>query len=145
MISNTFKIPLNSEPDTYINLIFDIFSFNGGKIPHLENILLWFPDYLMKYHQIYQTMMLGDGPLSIPWRFYIAIMAISCYGCDYFLNRLMTHYIKTGGDIKWLECGLKACPKKLQRLYEINNLLAFSPWKLRNSQFFDVNIFFFFN
>ena len=143
LISENFKIPLTSKKEKYMDLIYEIFSFNNGKIPHLENILLWFPDYLYQHYKTYQAMMYGDGPLPIPWRFFLAIMAESCYGCDYLLNRSMTQFIKTGGNVKWLESGLRSCPKKIQRLFEVNIILAFSPWKLRQCQFFDVNIIFF--
>lgn len=140
IVSEPYKIPLALKPENYANLLYEIFSFHFGKIPNLENLLLWFPDFLLKYHQTYQLMMLGEGPLPISWRFFIGIMAASCYGCDYLLNRLMMHFIKTGGDIKWLEMGLKKSPLKLQKLSEVNLILAFAPWKLRLTKFFSVKI-----
>lgn len=35
-----------------------------------------------------------------------------------------------GGDINWLTGGLKCCDKKLQRISELNELMAFRPWEL---------------
>lgn len=135
----TFKISLTKPPEKYIFLLSDIFSFNDGKIPNLEKVLLWFPDYLIKFQEFYQILMYGDGPLPIALRFFIAIMGVSAYGCDYLLNRLITHFIKNGGDIKWVQLGLDHCPKKLQKLSEINLILAFCPWKLKEEKFFSVN------
>lgn len=133
-----FEIPLTMKKDNYVNLLNEIFGINFGRIPHLENILLWFPDYLLKFHQTYQMLMFGEGPLPTNWRFFLAIMAASCYNCDYLLNRLMINFIKTGGNIKWLENGLKDCPKKLQKIANLNLIIAHSPWKIRNSTFSSV-------
>lgn len=140
-LSKFIEIPLTKNKETYINLLYELFSINFGKVPYLENMLLWFPDYLLKLHQVYQSIMFGEGPLPIHWRFYLGIMAVSCYSCDYLLNRLMTNFIKTGGDVKWLESGLSQCPRKLQKLAEINLIMAHSPWKLKHARFFIVNLF----
>ena len=136
--SKTFKISLTNPTEKYIDKLYEIFQFNEGKIPNLEKILLWFPDYLLKFQENYQTLMYGNGPLPITFRFFIAIMAVSALGCDYLLNRLITHFIKNGGDVKWLEGGLANCPKKFHKLSEINFLLAFCPWKIKEAKFFHV-------
>ncbi|XP_011501309.1 PREDICTED: sestrin homolog isoform X2 [Ceratosolen solmsi marchali] len=45
------------------------------------------------------------------------------------MNMLKNEFIDHGGDPFWLE-GLKAIPAKLQNLYEINKILAHTPWLL---------------
>jgi sestrin len=45
------------------------------------------------------------------------------------MNMLKNEFIDQGGDPFWLE-GLKAIPAKLQNLYEINKILAHTPWLL---------------
>ena len=71
-----------------------------------------------------------DEQLSTVWKYYIAIMAISCYECDYLLKILEEQFLHYGGNLLWLNKGLKAVDKKLQKLADINEILAFRPWDL---------------
>ncbi len=56
------------------NTLLEVFNINDGKISYLDTMLLWFPDYLTVYINSINTILFGDGALSIDWRFYIALM-----------------------------------------------------------------------
>lgn len=73
--NENFKIsPREISDEDLYGLLGDIFNYNDGKITHLEQLLLWFPDYLNLHFQTKTTLMMSSGPLPIDWRFYIAIM-----------------------------------------------------------------------
>lgn len=131
-------IPTQMKNEKILAFLIDLFHFNFGKIPNLEKVLLWFPDYLIKFHTTYNTLMYGDGPLPLYIRFFIAIMSASCYNCDYLVARLSIHFLKTGGDSQWLHNGVSATPEKLRKLCELILLTAYTPWKLKKFSFFQV-------
>jgi hypothetical protein len=66
--------------------------------------------------------------LPVSWRYYIAIMAVSCYECEYLLKLLEEQFLLNGGEVEWLSLGLKRADKKLKVLSELNELMAFKPW-----------------
>jgi len=111
------------------DLLKDIFSFYHGRIPRSEQILLWYPNYLKHFFELQKSIMLEDGPLPLDWRYFLAIMSVSCYGCEYLYNLLVEGFIETGGDIAWLESSSNL-PEKLKRLTETNYDLAYQPWVL---------------
>lgn len=57
-------------------------------------------------------------------------MAVSCYECEYLLKIQEEQFLLWGGDINWLTQGLKAIDKKLERISELNELMAFRPWTI---------------
>jgi sestrin len=65
-----------------------------------------------------------SGILPITWKFYIAIMAVSCYDCEYLMFLLTEQFILHGGDIEWITLGLKSVDPKLQRIATLNEVLA---------------------
>lgn len=134
-------IPTDMKMDKLNTLLNDIFHFNFGKFPNLEKILLWFPDYLQRFYNTYNSLMYGDGPLPIHLRFYIAIMAAASHNSDYLINRLALHFIRSGGDVVWLQKGTKIIPQKLRNLSEIIKIMGYTPWKIKSSTFFKVNIY----
>ncbi len=38
-----------------------------------------------------------------------------------------------GGDVKWLTNGLKSVDKKLERISELNEIMAYRPWILNST------------
>jgi len=77
-------------------------------------------------------MMNQEDILPITWKYYIAIMAVSCYECEYLLKILEEQFLLYGGDVKWLTDGLKIVDKKLQMISELNEVMAFRPWILNS-------------
>jgi hypothetical protein len=57
-------------------------------------------------------------------------MAVCCYDCEYLLKILEEQFLLYGGEVSWLTEGLKRVDLKLQRIGELNELLAFRPWSL---------------
>ena len=105
----------------------------NGRLYHHEVLLCkWFPRYLDLFSQANETLGMSrhDDALPAPWKCYIAIMAISCYECDYLLKTLEEQFLLCGGNIQWLVDGLKAVDPKLATLSDLNEHLAFRPWTL---------------
>jgi len=71
-----------------------------------------------------------DEILPPAWKYYIAIQAVSCYECEYLLKILEEQYLLNGGRMDWITEGLKKVDPKLQKLAELNEILAFKPWTL---------------
>ena len=129
----SIELPEKMKLEEYRFLLGDIANFNGGKIPHLERILCCFPDYLSRYYQTKNCLMTVPGALPLDWRFYIGIMAVSCYGCNYLFNHLSHQFLTYGGEKEWIIKGIKEAPTKLQNLRKLNSILAYKPWDLRSS------------
>jgi hypothetical protein len=69
-------------------------------------------------------------PTVLPpnYRFYLAIMAVSCYNCEYLLRVLEEQFVFNGGDVAWLSKGLQVADPKLREIASLNELLAHKPW-----------------
>ena len=67
---------------------------------------------------------------SLDQKIYLAIMAVSCYQCDYLLNILEEQFILEGGDLTWITEGLQKVEPRLARFSELNEIMAFRPWTL---------------
>jgi len=75
-------------------------------------------------------VMRESGPLPLPVRNYIAILAASQFRCQYLVAHQEQEFLLNGGDIMWLK-GVDHLPKKMSNLLEINSILAHEPWKIR--------------
>eukprot|EP01083_Nonionella_stella_P136444 415205_1 len=107
-------------------LFIELFVSNG-RITHLEQVLGILPDFLRTYMDTYNFLFFEDGPLPVPWRFYIAIIAISRFRCTALIELFEHLFLEHGGYKAWLE-GVNFAPKKLQDLLLLNRLLAHQPW-----------------
>lgn len=119
------NVPLKS-------LLDDIFYTHGRVRPH-ERVLCWFPKYL-EYFLNTSNVMIGkskadSGVLAIEHKLFLAIMAVSCYKCDYLLGILEEQFVQQGGNLEWLADGLQKVGN-LSKFAEINEVLAFKPWIL---------------
>lgn len=119
------EVPLKS-------LLDDIFYTHGRVRPH-ERILCWFPKYL-EYFLNTQNVMIGKSKaesktLSIEDKLFLAIMAVSCYRCEYLLSILEEQFVQQGGNLEWLANGL-AKVGNLSKFANLNEILAFKPWLL---------------
>jgi hypothetical protein len=68
--------------------------------------------------------------LPVTWKYYISIMAVSCYDCEYLLKILEEQFLLYGGEVTWLTDGLKKTEPKLERLSDLSELMAFRPWSI---------------
>lgn len=96
-------------------------------------MLCWFPRYLQYFEETNEVLMSHEDVLPITWKYYIAIMAISCYECEYLLKLLEEQFLLNGGDVEWLTKGLKKIDRKLEKLAEYNEFLAYKPWVITHS------------
>ncbi|XP_037360653.1 sestrin-3 [Talpa occidentalis] len=85
--------------------------------------------YLESFLRSQFFMLRMDGPLPLPHRHYIAIMAAARHQCAYLINMHVDEFLQTGGAAEWLT-GLERVPRRLRNLNEINKLLAHRPWLL---------------
>lgn len=111
-----------------LQALLDKIFLTNGRLFHHEKILCWFPKYLSHFVETSEVLMNREDVLPITWKYYIAIMAVSCYDCEYLVKILEEQFLLYGGDVAWLMHGLKKADKKLERLGELNELLAFKPW-----------------
>ncbi|CAL8356533.1 unnamed protein product [Merluccius merluccius] len=85
------------------------------------------PQYLESFLRSQHYILHMDGPLPLPCRHYIAIMAAAQHHCSYLVSLHSTHFLRVGGDPVWLQ-GLEAAPPRLRLLDHINKVLAHQPW-----------------
>jgi hypothetical protein len=93
-----------------------------------------FPEYLQMQFKLINDLMNCSSVLPATHRYYLAIMAVSCYNCDYLLKILEEQFILHDGDPKWLHFGLKVVDPKLRLIAELNETIAHKPWKLYTDQ-----------
>lgn len=86
--------------------------------------------YLSSFLKTHTTLLRGDGPLPAPIRHLIAILASARFSCTFLIEAHKIEFIQTGGKPEWIEKGIKAVPVKIQKLYELNKILAHRPWSL---------------
>lgn len=77
--------------------------------------------------------MTHEDVLPVTWKYYIAIMAISCYECEYLLKLLEEQFLLNGGNVGWLTKGFRKIDKKLERLSIFNEYMAYKPWAITHS------------
>jgi len=69
----------NMSNEGFLYLLKDIFRFYHGRIPKSEQLLVFYPDVMEKIFKVHQQIMLGEGPLPLDWRYFIAISVIKEY------------------------------------------------------------------
>ncbi len=115
-----------------IKAILDDLFFEHGRIRPHERILCWFPKYLQFYQETYSAVIGKSSEdsdvLRLDQKLYLAIMAVSCYHCDYLLNILEENFVLEGGDLTWITEGLVKVEPRLARFSELNEIMAFKPW-----------------
>jgi len=123
--------------DVPLKAILDDFFFEHGRIRPHERVLCRFPKYFQLYADTYATVIGKSLDDTDVWRLdqklYLAIMAVSCYHCDYLLNILEEQFVLEGGELTWLTEGLEKVDPRLRRFSELNEILAFRPWALSSN------------
>lgn len=98
-------------------------------LDHVTKVIAYHPRYLEHYLRTQNFILNCDGPLSEPYRHYLAIMAAARHNCSYLVNLHEKKFLQARGDPKWLN-GLEFVPAKLRAIYEINKILCHRPWLL---------------
>lgn len=103
-----------------------------------EPYFFWFGDCYKNYVATYMCLFDHSDFLTLQWKLYISIMAVSTLRCEYLLSFLETEFILKSGELSWLTSGLSKVPEKLQKLSKINNILAHQPWNLTQKDLQDL-------
>lgn len=72
----------------------------------------------------------SDDTLPPTYKYYLGLMAVSCYECDYLLRILEESFLLCGGEVSWLLEGLSAVDPKLKAIAPLNEILCYKPWAL---------------
>lgn len=122
---------------THVNLksLMDRIFLTNGRLFHHERLLCcWFPKYLALWFEAHDLIMnRQQDVLPVTWKYYLAIMAVSCYECEYLIRILEEQFLLYGGEVSWLTEGLRKVDPKLIKIAELNEYLAFKPWSLTYS------------
>ncbi|XP_030644935.1 sestrin-2 [Chanos chanos] len=100
-----------------------------GRVDHVTMVMGLHPSYLNCFLRTQNALLQLDGPLPLPWRHYIIIMASARHQCSYLVQLHSFAFLQEGGDETWLK-GLSHTPTKIQRLHTLNKLLAHRPWMI---------------
>uniref|UniRef100_A0A2K5XCC0 Sestrin 3 n=1 Tax=Mandrillus leucophaeus TaxID=9568 RepID=A0A2K5XCC0_MANLE len=112
--------------DERTNFLVEEYS-TSGRLDNITQVMSLHTQYLESFLRSQFYMLRMDGPLPLPYRHYIAIMAAARHQCSYLINMHVDEFLKTGGIAEWLN-GLEYVPQRLKNLNEINKLLAHRPW-----------------
>merc|ERR1712226_301417 len=52
------------------------------------------------------------------------------FSCTFLIEAHTAQLVQAGGQQEWIDQGLAAAPIKIQKLYELNKILAHRPWSL---------------
>ncbi|TRZ02012.1 hypothetical protein DNTS_024175 [Danionella cerebrum] len=100
---------------------------NRGRLDTVSQQMASHPQYLESFLRTQHYILYMDGPLPLPYRHYIAVMAAARHHCRYLVSLHSAQFLRVGGDPLWLQ-GLEAAPPRLQHLDHINQVLAHQPW-----------------
>uniref|UniRef100_A0A3P9ML56 Sestrin-3 n=1 Tax=Oryzias latipes TaxID=8090 RepID=A0A3P9ML56_ORYLA len=98
-----------------------------GSVDAVSQQMATHPQYLESFLRTQHYILHMDGPLPLPYRHYIAIMAAARHHCDYLVYLHSAQFLRVGGDHLWLQ-SLEAAPPRLRLLDHINKVLAHQPW-----------------
>jgi len=76
------EVPHRLVGSTIESLIHKMFLWKGRLLKH-ERIFCLFPDYLKSYHDLTFELLVDKRTIPIQHRYYLALMAVSCYNCEY--------------------------------------------------------------
>jgi len=119
--------PANSEAGLE-KLLSELVSSSG--LQRVWKVMCPHSAYLSSFLKIHYTLLRGDGPLPAPIRHLIAILASARFSCTYLIEAHAAQLVQAGGKQEWLDQGLVAAPIKIQKLYDLNKILAHRPWSL---------------
>ncbi|XP_054648572.1 sestrin-3 isoform X4 [Dunckerocampus dactyliophorus] len=110
-----------------VSLLFKKALISRGSVDAVSQQMSSHPQYLESFLRAQHYILHMDGPLPLPCRHYIAIMAAAQHHCNYLVYLHSAQFLRLGGDPLWLQ-GLEAAPPRLRLLDHINKVLAHQPW-----------------
>eukprot|EP00163_Fabomonas_tropica_P020705 TRINITY_DN36601_c0_g1_i1.p1 TRINITY_DN36601_c0_g1~~TRINITY_DN36601_c0_g1_i1.p1 ORF type:complete len:676 (-),score=156.89 TRINITY_DN36601_c0_g1_i1:291-2135(-) len=100
-----------------------------GRVSNLVRVLFFHSEYLTHWAESVLAVMYAPGPLPPHLRHYVAMMAASRHGCRYLVRRQRAEFLYAGGNRKWI-AGVQFADTQVQRLAQLNTMLALRPWRL---------------
>ena len=131
---NVLSVTTEVEPQS---TLFKASWLNTGRVTHLFRIMAWHPTFLERFTETYDFLLRADGPLPFAHRHYLALVSTARFKCYYLVKQQEQEFLLAGGDPTWLEGVDKSAPK-LQRILEVNAILAHQPWRLLPSHIADL-------
>uniref|UniRef100_A0A667ZEC3 Sestrin 4 n=1 Tax=Myripristis murdjan TaxID=586833 RepID=A0A667ZEC3_9TELE len=120
------QVMVNTEKER-VSLLFMKALVSRGSVDAVSQQMASHPQYLESFLRTQHYILHMDGPLPLPYRHYIAIMAAARHHCSYLVSLHSAQFLRVGGDPLWLQ-GLEAAPPRLRLLDHINKVLAHQPW-----------------
>uniref|UniRef100_A0A3Q1BCM2 Uncharacterized protein n=2 Tax=Percomorphaceae TaxID=1489872 RepID=A0A3Q1BCM2_AMPOC len=120
------QVMVNGEKER-VSLLFMKALVSRGSVDAVSQQMASHPQYLESFLRTQHYILHMDGPLPLPYRHYIAIMAAARHHCNYLVYLHSAQFLRVGGDPLWLQ-GLEAAPPRLRLLDHINKVLAHQPW-----------------
>uniref|UniRef100_G3PXZ5 Sestrin 4 n=1 Tax=Gasterosteus aculeatus aculeatus TaxID=481459 RepID=G3PXZ5_GASAC len=127
------QVMVNGENER-VSLLFMKAVVSRGSVDAVSQQMASHPQYLESFLRTQHYILHMDGPLPLPYRHYIAIMAAARHHCNYLVYLHSAQFLRVGGDPQWLQ-GLEAAPPRLRLLDHINKVLAHQPWLTACSHF----------
>jgi len=112
--------------------------FNNNNLKSTWKVMSEHGAYLTSFLKAHTLLIKGNGPLPPPVRHFVAIMAAGRHSCASLVANHRSELLAAGGEGAWLEEGVKAATTKVQRLGEINKILAHQPWRLTPKHIQDI-------
>eukprot|EP01132_Coremiostelium_polycephalum_P005596 gene5596-6964_t len=129
LFTNESQLPSLTSEDDYTRKLFQDVFLQSGRVNHIIRVLGWHPQYLERFLASYNKVMREPGPIPLPWRNYIGILASARYNCSYMVSLQEHEFLLNNGDPKWLQ-GVEYIPQKLKNLLNVIQLMAHQPWLL---------------
>ncbi|XP_061542046.1 sestrin-3 isoform X1 [Phycodurus eques] len=120
------QVMVNKEKEC-VSLVLMKAALSRGNVDAITQQMASHPQYLESFLRAQHYILHMDGPLPLPCRHYIAIMAAARHHCNYLVYLHSAQFLRLGGDPVWLQ-GLEAAPPRLRLLDHINKVLAHQPW-----------------
>ncbi|KAI3351657.1 hypothetical protein L3Q82_020487, partial [Scortum barcoo] len=125
-LPSVLQVMVNGEKER-VSLLFMKALVSRGSVDAVSQQMASHPQYLESFLRTQHYILHMDGPLPLPYRHYIAIMAAARHHCNYLVYLHSAQFLRVGGDPLWLQ-GLEAAPPRLRLLDHINKVLAHQPW-----------------
>lgn len=120
------QVVVNGEKER-LSLLFMKALVSRSTVDTVSQQMATHPQYLESFLRTQHYILHMDGPLPLPHRHYIAIMAAARHNCNYLVHLHSAQFLRVGGDPLWLQ-DLQAAPARLRLLDQINKVLAHQPW-----------------
>merc|ERR1711865_203781 len=114
--------------DDSLQVLSDTF-YSGGRITNLDRLMALHADYHLAVRRTNFSLFYESGPLPVPWRLYIVILAAAQLDSHHVVELFIREFREHGGDVQWLR-GVQHADPKMQKLLPVLSVLAHEPWLL---------------